>query len=152
MGFNPRAPRGARPIPTLASTGLLMFQSTRPARGATIWRFAPPALILRFNPRAPRGARQHGRNKHGKAGAFQSTRPARGATVQPSMASQFMMFQSTRPARGATRGYFFIHAHTKRFNPRAPRGARPPPRWSVLRSQAVSIHAPRAGRDTLFTK
>ena len=34
-GFNPRAPRGARPLAPVVKFGAPVFQSTRPARGAT---------------------------------------------------------------------------------------------------------------------
>src|SRR5947209_6152753 len=80
-----------------------MFQSTRPARGATV---AVPDKDMRhrcFNPRAPRGARPY----------ILAMR-------------KFEEFQSTRPARGAT----------------DVRGQR-------HRPDGVSIHAPRAGRDTV---
>ena len=39
------------------------------------------------------------------------------------------------------------HDAANGFNPRAPRGARRPPRRHVPRRLSVSIHAPRAGRD-----
>ncbi|MGO9096972.1 MAG: hypothetical protein ACLQGV_17335, partial [Bryobacteraceae bacterium] len=35
IGFNPRAPRGARLLPGLITPPMNPFQSTRPARGAT---------------------------------------------------------------------------------------------------------------------
>ncbi len=125
--FNPRAPRGARlePAPTITRNHS-RFQSTRPARGATVdeilltlyigvsihapragrdntWHGTPP-LAQSFNPRAPRGARlantRHGKLNHG-------------------------------------------------FNPRAPRGARPLQGREEGYSESVSIHAPRAGRDPM---
>jgi len=104
-----------------------MFQSTRPARGATAEHLqgglhrvvsihAPRAgrdergervarEVEGFNPRAPRGARPHGTRKRRNPRRFQSTRPARGATIQP---------------------------------------------FGNSRSRLVSIHAPRAGRDILI--
>ena len=100
--FNPRAPRGARHAYEIQWPTIGTFQSTRPARGATLDLAGTRAMT-----------------------GFQSTRPARGATVlllkvsadgtvsihapragrdrrpqagiQPNSA-----FQSTRPARGAT--------------------------------------------------
>ncbi len=124
----------------------LLFQSTRPARGATpvvvppngsnevsihapragrdAITGAPAHLTLRFNPRAPRGARL---DEFGDL-------------------SGVILFQSTRPARGATRLRCGMGLEAVGFNPRAPRGARhgADPRQGV---GAVSIHAPRAGRD-----
>ena len=56
-GFNPRVPRGTRPRPVRNRPGVHRFQSTRPARDATI----TPGRRSRMN-------------------MFQSTRPARDAT------------------------------------------------------------------------
>ena len=100
--FNPRAPCGARRINVKIVDELILFQSTRPMRGATdaalrrrylhdISIHAPHAgrdqpLLLRpvpliyFNPRAPCGARQEMSPFHRLSNEFQSTRPMRGAT------------------------------------------------------------------------
>ena len=130
-----------------------MFQSTRPARGATCTSASGYAARARF----------------------QSTRPARGATVHDvtDRCRSASMFQSTRPARGATRHRgvsrriaIDVSIHAPRagrdvdtavldgvictcFNPRAPRGARPRRRTrsTAAADVHVSIHAPRAGRD-----
>ena len=80
----------------------LRFQSTRPARGATL-SICPELLMLGyFNPRAPRGARRIDIKIINKLVLFQSTRPARGATITVVITSPNRTFQSTRPARGAT--------------------------------------------------
>ncbi len=166
--FNPRAPRGARHAQVgrdwqaagfqstrpargatkvnaiLGNTG--KFQSTRPARGATVMiaDSASPAGVsihapragrdsarcrrtrrpASFNPRAPRGARLAAIHLCGVTSTFQSTRPARGATSSAPRWAARAKFQSTRPARGATNGL-----------------------GSCGNALAVSIHAPRAGRD-----
>ena len=150
---------------------LVIFQSTRPARGATAKR-----------DRLPRHADR-----------FQSTRPARGATIDAIRAASLpyiisihapregrdilwgtkltstTTFQSTRPARGATRRLKCARRARRYFNPRAPRGARPrnpgddyklsafqstrPARGATLNKEIfaqgteISIHAPREGRD-----
>ena len=76
---------------------LLSFQSTRPARGATV----SDATVYHVR-------------------LFQSTRPARGATVGYLTREQRHEFQSTRPARGATitgkpfRELFGISIHAPR--------------------------------------
>ncbi len=111
----------------MSSCNLRVFQSTRPARGATTARcfrerttrvsiHAPragrddiegfqPEPCSCFNPRAPRGARPH-------------------ASHPP-------------------------HPWIPCFNPRAPRGARPQQLAAYGSRINVSIHAPRAGRDNL---
>ena len=101
--FNPRAPRGARRVNKGQGHTTQEFQSTRPARGATILAYTkhikqedfnpraprgarrccypPSAYCLHFNPRAPRGARRGLHCPACPTRGFQSTRPARGATL-----------------------------------------------------------------------
>ena len=102
LGFNPRAPCGARPADGAQQAQKEEFQSTRPVRGATalmrnvredarvsihapragrdrlldVWRVQG----RRFNPRAPCGARRASVAHRGASDRFQSTRPVRGAT------------------------------------------------------------------------
>ena len=120
------APRTGRDLPRqTAEPSRQQFQSTRPARGATLTRLVRDNSPPCFNPRAPHGARHyfqatylplHGFNPRAPHGArldqldddelvdeFQSTRPARGATSAPlPNDGLYQRFQSTRPARGAT--------------------------------------------------
>ena len=58
---------------------------------------------------------------------FQSTRPVRGATTVKAVGGNVNLFQSTRPVRGATENLY-----------------------DYIQSYAISIHAPRAGRDEKF--
>ena len=167
--FNPRAPRGARPGEFVAVVGEVQFQSTRPARGATTTpaETRPPALFQSTRP--ARGATGDFVAVFGQV-QFQSTRPARGATGRVSAGVVVGEFQSTRPARGATNGLCGSFRRCPCFNPRAPRGARHqhlhqhhragefqstrPARgatrtgWRRVGRVRVSIHAPRAGRDS----
>ena len=146
--FNPRAPCGARLNTKHLSTPQLIFQPTRPLRGATL---RPPALInliIRisthaplagrdsspdgssgrqedFNPRAPCGARQKWEILRRSCIPFQPTRPLRGATlIWRYLTPKALKFQPTRPLRGAT---------NRVFNP--------------CNSSNISTHAPLAGRD-----
>ena len=59
------------------------------------------------------------------ASMFQSTRPVRGATFRATLITRPTQFQSTRPVRGATRHPTYLQLCCD-----------------------VSIHAPRAGRDS----
>ena len=59
--FNPRAPCGARLFAARASVCSLVFQSTRPLRGATVPPIPEPPHQPHFNPRAPCGARRQKR-------------------------------------------------------------------------------------------
>ena len=76
--FNPRAPRGARLISTATGTCSVLFQSTRPARGATEAKKNIADYFLKF----------------------QSTRPARGATVCRSSGGQVKMISIHAPREG----------------------------------------------------
>ena len=101
------------------------FQSTPPARGATvigsIYRAAHHISI-----HAPReGGDELSLNKV-------STPP---------------IFQSTPPARGATRECIPCGKTKKYFNPRPPRGGRRQWHNSEVVRQGISIHAPREGGD-----
>ena len=58
------------------------------------------------------------------------------------------MFQSTRPGRSATPSCAKFSLTISGFNPRAPGGARLAGAWKVPAACIVSIHAPRAERDS----
>ena len=102
--FNPRAPYGARLCPLIHGQSIIIFQSTRPIRGATFVCPISCKVTENFNPRAPYGARRDyiveiihdvrisihaphtGRDRNSKLSRvfsllFQSTRPIRGATI-----------------------------------------------------------------------
>ena len=123
--FNPRAPHGARPRSYCGQSGKLLFQSTRPARGATrcirsdLWHYvfqstrpARGATMcsegrweeVKVSIHAPRTGRDYPVISNVRYQLqFQSTRPARGATLKELPELLSTKFQSTRPARGATR-------------------------------------------------
>ena len=125
--FNPRSPHGERQSYFDTVPHKATFQSTLPARGATllgntIWnhhlisihaprtgsdaaasRTAPAATD--FNPRSPHGERRsRGRPLRAGAHGFQSTLPARGATIETLPRAEFVTD----------------------FNPRSPHGERLP--------------------------
>ena len=106
-------------------TAATLFQSTRPVRGATqkccYRKFSNDISI-----HAPRAGRDPAIPQvEIKEDTFQSTRPVRGATLSLSVVTAATLFQSTRPVRGAT-----------------------PPRYYDKLYDVISIHAPRAGRDS----
>ena len=103
----------------------LIFQSTRPIRGATAGLPGRCGRGLHFNPRAPYGARQ-----------FERT-----------WSNAMWQFQSTRPIRGATHHINDNEGQKKNFNPRAPYGARRQQLERLARPPVISIHAPHTGRD-----
>ena len=124
-----------------------LFQSTLPARGATlaadvegfanlisihaprtgsdVFADAHGRITAHFNPRSPHGERHGVLGYSPIAFEFQSTLPARGATAASTVSTSVTRtFQSTLPARGATGGI-------QHFVP----------------AIAISIHAPRTGSD-----
>ena len=125
IGFNPRAPRGARRFTALQLADPQSFQSTRPSRGATVALFAALHVFVvsihaplagrdasaasplrrrpRFNPRAPRGARPVQFSGEKPAAKGFNPRAPRGARLRKAISRHWIQrFQSTRPSRGAT--------------------------------------------------
>ena len=124
--FNPRSPRGERPIGCFALSTMPIFQSTLPAGGATTACPSPAWPHRYFNPRSPRGER-----------------PLSLSTCL----ILFQVFQSTLPAGGATLCPTPIEVSSSYFNPRSPRGERPDRRKAKGDRGPISIHAPRGGSD-----
>ena len=147
------------------------FQSTRPVWGATNVVFchlfirlisihaprmgrdrAQRAEVQRmkdFNPRAPYGARLRTALIRRTHGEFQSTRPVWGATFRALCARDSIPahFNPRAPYGARLKAADWLTASAGDFNPRAPYGARPCN--SIVRRAlgAISIHAPRMGRD-----
>ena len=149
--FNPRAPRGARPLHKALHLESKTFQSTCPARGTT---------------------RMHHKNFRGRVISIHVPREGHDALAEFSGGAMVISihvpreghdpayhrlgdghdaFQSTCPARGTTPFPPCYTGGEKDFNPRAPRGAR----LAHLSEQAVykdiSIHVPREGHDHSFS-
>jgi len=101
----------------------------------------------RFNPRAPRGARRRADAPDDGKPQFQSTRPARGATAIAADTLAALDVSIHAPRAGRDRSTIRMSKTAKRFNPRAPRGARHGIVCAFAFLRLVSIHAPRAGRD-----
>ena len=100
--FNPRAPCGARRGGAANAThiGIISIHAPLAGRDAVVADFTKRRLIFQST-RPLRGATKTVRlvTKHGK---ILSTRPLRGATISLSFAQTVPSFQSTRPLRGAT--------------------------------------------------
>ena len=78
--FNPRSPHGERPSGSSSPMPNSLFQSTLPARGATIIGTINCKKSIYFNPRSPHGERRRERQHSRQLLQFQPTLPARGAT------------------------------------------------------------------------
>ena len=148
--FNPRTPCGVRQPRAPATGATYLFQSTHPVRGATIISLIVLRAHVDFNPRTPCGVRRRMVTKYvlekaisihaPRAGCDRSgfcDRPrrchfnprtpcgVRRCRSRPTRRSR-RTFQSTHPVRGATRS-----------------------RAEDQAGQEISIHAPRAGCDTM---
>ena len=73
--FNPRAPCGARLRDILTNSGSILFQPTRPLRGATCETSSQIQAQDYFNPRAPCGARPTIRTKTTRTANFNPRAP-----------------------------------------------------------------------------
>ena len=171
IGISIHAPReggdAASSSPLRAGT---KFQSTPPARGATITPKEEQQHEKNFNPRPPRGGRPT-RPQRPPTGPYFNPRPPRGGRREAvSMSSKVTSFQSTPPARGATSwmrvrasvsSIISIHAPREggddglpklrqvpgHFNPRPPRGGRPfRHRAGASRPRHFNPRPPRGGR------
>ena len=102
----------------------ILFQSTRPVRGATEAMAAQEARLV-VSIHAPRAGRDSASN---------------------SSASRSLAFQSTRPVRGAT-VLICIDVHLVLVSIHAPHAGRDNCCNCCCATGGVSIHAPRVGRD-----
>ena len=102
-----------------------IFQSTPPARGATLSWGACLGLLANFNPRPPRGGRR-----------------CRGARV-----SVCWQISIHAPREGGDGDNIADMRSKVNFNPRPPRGGRRDITVFELEEFDISIHAPREGGD-----
>ena len=148
LHFNPRTPRGVRPLVPLfpGLLGLISIHAPREGCDHPQAPFHPAGGD--FNPRTPRGVRP------GRCSWNQSTRtisihaPREGCDAGGSgEVVPRTLFQSTHPARGATRHYRWVYSRWSDFNPRTPRGVRRSYLLCIKALITISIHAPREGCD-----
>ena len=101
--------------------------------------------FIYFNPRAPRGARHRRIHMAQVVEAFQSTRPARGATGERRHHHSGRQYISIHaPREGRDRSRASAAGRQEHFNPRAPRGARPP--CEFLRQKFFQFQSTRPAR------
>ena len=167
--FNPRPPRGGRPSKTAKREfAEKIFQSTPPARGATLisrtviqtiaFQSTPPARGATITSResgkqwtisihAPREGGDHPHDNDSKQNIISIHAPREGGDYyEPTDRKNELLFQSTPPARGATGLVLFRPRKNRHFNPRPPRGGRHTVK-KIVDGFRISIHAPREGGD-----
>src|SRR5271154_2198001 len=106
IGFNPRAPWGARPV-DYGQWGIKsQFQSTRPVGGATPWTTVSGASRASFNPRAPWGARleAEARRQLDESVSIHAPRGGRDSTDGILQIGQIVSIHAPRGGRDACRG------------------------------------------------
>ena len=124
ISFNPRTPRGVRPLEDIQANAYNPFQSTHSSRSATLSetfadtasRVSIHALLAEcdsqmffvtgvpfsFNPRTPRGVRPLSAAQTMCMTTFQSTHSSRSATTERYDYLIYSWFQSTHSSRSAT--------------------------------------------------
>ena len=108
-----------------ASSIVIQFQSTPPARGATCWNSICLCWQIYFNPRPPRGGRLSFPSLLDLVHQFQSTPPARGATFVRHCWDATTAISIHAPREGGDGKAAPGTAQCRNFNPRPPRGGRP---------------------------
>ena len=126
-----------------------VFQSTPPARGATLGDEAAKQVEFLISIHAPReGGDCTIRWICLMYPLFQSTPPARGATHLRSQTIEADTFQSTPPARGATITFLNQQGFTL-FQSTPPARGATSLIMCLVEDATISIHAPREGGDFL---
>ena len=128
-----------------------IFQSTLPARGATVSQLPPSLTFSNFNPRSPRGERHCTRALAARANAFQSTLPARGATLQDFIKCNTQKNFNPRSPRGERRSMPLTMPKTSPFQSTLPARGATQQGLDVSVMDDISIHAPREGSDSTRT-
>ena len=164
------APRVGRDVDEVIMVASFLISIHAPRVGRDSLAAAEQICSRDFNPRAPCGARRQCREIIAIDDRFQSTRPVWGATLaifftalldKISIHAPRVGRDTRRPPRSATAADFnprapcgarpdaqgCVCAAVRNFNPRAPCGARPGGRAGGAGYSAISIHAPRVGRD-----
>ena len=167
--FNPRPPRGGRQPRLNHLVNVSLFQSTPPARGATLMlvrslvcglisihapREGGDFMVVRVVPRisfisihAPREGGDHRKDENGLYVIISIHAPREGGDhTKRLMICARSRFQSTPPARGAT-SIFCTKGWPKNISIHAPREGGDGQTAGRKGFPVISIHAPREGGD-----
>ena len=126
---------------------MVVFQPTRPLRGATSVAFGMEVINNDFNPRAPCGARHYGLVRRYVFHHFNPRAPCGARPPDGSITPVADDISTHAPLAGRDADEILErHVHAD-FNPRAPCGARPNHTEQEHLQFWISTHAPLAGRD-----
>ena len=123
LHFNPRSPRGLRPISRRKSRISAYFNPRSP-RGLRHEVARRLGRTTNFNPRSPRGLRRQQKEGLYLVIQFQSTQPKRAATVRPRLPSFSINISIHAAQEGCDDCGQSSNKHHCHFNPRSPRGLR----------------------------
>ena len=144
--FNPRSPHGERRAGVFSNAFRVRFQSTLPARGATICA-GPGVRNKEFQSTLPaRGATPSATRAFGTS-RFQSTLPARGATFKGALAGIGSGISIHAPRTGSDVRFTFYYMILINISIHAPRTGSDALKLRLVRAAGISIHAPRTGSD-----
>ena len=167
VGFNPRAPCGARPRSVSAMMPRAEFQSTRPVRGATagsVRRHSPTEVSIHA-PRAGRDLIDFSPVDHGIV-SIHAPRAGRDSEIKESIINAYVSIHAPRAGRDVAIlyavSYLYVSIHAPRagrdlgcprtfgrrrgFNPRAPCGARLARHWVLSCVKGFNPRAPCGAR------
>ena len=147
------APRtGSDTASLLATDGVITFQSTLPARGATA-RADGVLIVLLISIHAPRTGSDRGlRPRDVRLAHFNPRSPHGERHIAEIIITVWVLFQSTLPARGATNWDDINKAYSEYISIHAPRtGSDQRQMADVPQLPSISIHAPRTGSDAAET-
>ena len=122
--FNPRSPHGERLLADQVVTRTkVAFQSTLPARGATLEKFAP-GFVFHFNPRSPHGERRAPYITNGRAFTISIHAPRTGSDVRRNPQKLARLISIHAPRTGSDCDNGECPGSGRYFNPRSPHGER----------------------------
>ena len=147
MGFNPRAPRGARQWLGRAICHATGVSIHAPRAGRDPLWFLPAALQVPVSIHAPRAGRDMSENATGLTSASFNPRAPRGARLNPISLRLSISSFNPRAPRGARRFACCAAVSPIRFQSTRPARGATCQLASLIGAEWVSIHAPRAGRD-----
>ena len=147
--FNPRAPCGARHGHVTGTTVFILFQPTRPLRGAT-QTLHPLTTGSKFQPTRPlRGATARGTRSATATRNFNPRAPCGARRREDFQRLQYSMISTHAPLAGRDIVFPTVARIRYNFNPRAPCGARPASlKCSLLIRRNFNPRAPCGARPT----
>ena len=124
--FNPRSPHGERLLENAKKELAKKFQSTLPARGATLQRQHIAAGIPHFNPRSPHGERPCSARRCGLLRPISIHAPRTGSDGICIVFSfrQYGRISIHAPRTGSDNSPRHAAVKSSNFNPRSPHGER----------------------------